>query len=370
MTRLLPIAIVATLACLPAIASADLPATLKGQLWSTLTLGDDQAPDYARHEELIGYIPTISLGRELAGGALIDLEWAYRAGWATTGNDSTVSSGSHHRLWARYSGPSLELRLGLQKIAFGPGRVLRPLAWFDTIDPKDPTNQTDGVEAFRARWFPTGDLALWGWLVSDGDMAEVSPGGRLELSLPWADLGFTLHSNRTTGLGQIGLLPAVLEAPEWRLGWDLRMDWGIGFWTEGMLAYPVEPATMGPEYQHVLMLGGDYTFALGNGLYVMAEHLWLRPLRWPLTNQGQISALLASVPLGIMDQLMAIVQIDWESRRAFNYLRWARAWDAISLNVMLQANPRRKSFDLPLESLPTGLAGFGAGLQIMVVYNH
>ncbi|MEE9466473.1 MAG: hypothetical protein V3W14_12970 [Candidatus Neomarinimicrobiota bacterium] len=370
MTRFLPTVFITALVYLPVIASADLPATLKGQLWTNLTIGDNPAPDYARHEELVGYIPTFSLARELPGGALIDLEWAYRAGWATTGNDSTITSGSHHRLWARYSGESLELRLGLQKIAFGPGLVLRPLAWFDTIDPKDPTNQTDGVEAFRARWFATDNLALWGWLVSDGDMDEVSPGGRIELSHPLADLGFTWHWNRTTGFGQLGMLPARLESPEWRLGWDLRFDRSIGFWTEGVLAYPVEPATVGPAYQHVLMLGGDYTFALGNGLYVMVEHLSLRPLRWPLSNQGQVSALLASMPLGIMDQLMVIVQIDWESRQAFNYLRWARAWDTISLNVMLQANPRRKSFDWPPESLPTGLAGFGAGLQIMVVYNH
>ena len=38
------------------------------------------------------------------------------------------------------------VRLGLQKIIFGPTQILRPLSWFDSFDIKNPTNETNGVE--------------------------------------------------------------------------------------------------------------------------------------------------------------------------------------------------------------------------------
>jgi hypothetical protein len=58
-----------------------------------------------------------------------------------------------YRLWARYSTSQLEIRAGLQKINFGSANILRPLMWFDQMDPRDPLQLTDGVWGILGRYY-------------------------------------------------------------------------------------------------------------------------------------------------------------------------------------------------------------------------
>ncbi len=364
-------AFLAGLLLLPVTAWAGQPFRLQGQLWGGITGGDDPAPGYRQHTELVGYIPTLSLARELPSDNLIDLEWAYRAGWATTGLDTTGSTttfGRHHRLWARYSSPALEVRLGLQKIAFGPAQILRPLAWFDNIDPEDPTNQTDGVNALRLRFFPTANLALWTWIVISDQWEYYSPGIRLEATLPLGELGLTWYDQRQAGFHSLGQMPV---APLWghdrRLGLDLRYDGVIGLWTEGFLVLPSE-SPQNPGRQKFILLGGDYTLSIGNGLYIMMEQLWLPASNDSAAGGQQLAAFLASWSMGMFDQLMVILYRDWDNSRTYSYFRWARLYDHISLNIMLSLNPRRSDYGINI--LDPNLAGFGTSLNFMVVYNH
>ena len=139
------------------------PFTLKGQFWGSVLHGDDPPVGRSSFETTLGYIPTLSLSRNLHNDRFVDLEWGYRTGKVYAGDYTINNIEEPYRLWLRYSSEQIEARLGLQKIAFGPAMVLRSLAWFDTIDPKDPTGQTDAVEAFRLRLFPTSSLALWLW---------------------------------------------------------------------------------------------------------------------------------------------------------------------------------------------------------------
>ncbi|MCH8837232.1 MAG: hypothetical protein IIA60_05435 [Candidatus Marinimicrobia bacterium] len=369
--NLRPCALLAGLLWLPVATWAGQPLRLQGQLWATITGGDDPAPGFRPHAELVGYIPTLSLARELPRGRLIDLEWAYRAGWAATGLDSTGSTttfGRHHRLWARYSSPALEARFGLQKIAFGPGRILRPLAWFDNIDPEDPTNQTDGVNALRLRFFPSANLALWSWVVISDQWQYYSPGVRLEAALPLGEVGLTWYDQRQSGFHSLGQMPV---APLWghnrRLALDLRYDGLIGLWTESFLVLP-RAAPQNPGRQLFIMLGGDYTFGIGNGLYIMLEQLWLPAADDDPSGGQQLAALLASWPLGSFDQLMVILYHDWDSSRTYSYFRWARVYDRTSFNIMVSRNPRRS--DYGNQFLDPNLAGFGTSLNFMLVYNH
>jgi len=53
-----------------------------------------------------------------------------------------------YRAWIRFSSDQLELRIGLQKLNFGSASILRPLMWFDQMDPRDPLQLTDGLWAF------------------------------------------------------------------------------------------------------------------------------------------------------------------------------------------------------------------------------
>ena len=155
--------------------------SLKGQFWGSVIHGDDPPVGRSSFETTLGYIPMLSLARNLSDDRFVDLEWGYRMGKVYAGDYAINNTEESYRLWLRYSSDQIEARLGLQKIAFGPAMVLRSLAWFDTIDPKDPTGQTDAVEAFRLRVFPTSSLALWLWSINN-DQDTLSYGGRAELS--------------------------------------------------------------------------------------------------------------------------------------------------------------------------------------------
>ena len=119
--------------------------SIKGQFeFGTLTSND--IPDgWRSYESFIGYIPTLSMGKEISSNQLLDAEWAYHLKRYYAEDSLFNYHETNHRLWIRYSNEKIEARLGLQKIVFGPTQILRPLSWFDTFDITNPTGQTDGV---------------------------------------------------------------------------------------------------------------------------------------------------------------------------------------------------------------------------------
>ena len=68
-----------------------------------------------------------------------------------------------YRMWARFSGRQFELRAGLQKINFGSATMLRPLMWFDQMDPRDPLQLTDGVWGLLGRYYFLNNANIWLW---------------------------------------------------------------------------------------------------------------------------------------------------------------------------------------------------------------
>ena len=256
---------------------------LKGQLWGSVTRGNDPAPGRENVEETVGYIPTFSLARQLGPMSVLDLEAAYSLGAVLDGalkdgEDDIDRYGKLYRLWGRYATPEFELRLGLQKIAFGPGMVLRPLMWFDTFDLKDPTGQTEGVGALRLKWYPWPNLALWGWAIRPDHPDEASAGGRAEYTFGPGEVALTYHYQQRTDLDFAGrqLLPS--DEAENRLALDTRLDWKIGLWSEVMIAQATKKSLWDGEKNKLqqVMVGGDYTLPWGDGVYVMLEHLWSR----------------------------------------------------------------------------------------------
>jgi len=260
---------------------------LKGQLWGSITYGDDPASGRENVEETIGYIPTLSLGRQFGPLSVLDLEAAYQLGAVLDGaleegEDDIDRYGKLYRFWGRLATENLELRLGLQKIAFGPGMVLRPLMWFDTLDLRDPTGQTEGVGALRLKWYPWPNLALWSWVVRPDYTEYASPGGRIEYTLGASEFGLTYHYNKYNLLDDshpdFASRPLLaLDSAEHRLAIDTRLDWKVGLWSEVVFAQATEKFMDGVKNDLLqVMVGGDYTFPWRNGVYVMVEHLWSR----------------------------------------------------------------------------------------------
>lgn len=90
-----------------------------------------------------------------------------------------------------------------------------------------------------------------------------------------------------------------------------------------------------------------------------------------MLREEQFTLMMASIPIGFMNQVMGLVQYDWENERLYNFLMWQRTYDMFSLHLIFYANPKR--VDYPIEyqlRLPETLAGFGRGAQFMIVYNH
>ena len=81
-------------------------------------------------------------------------------------------------------------------------------------------------------------------------------------------------------------------------------------------------------------------------------------------------ALMASLPLGMVHQLMFITQMNLKVGRDYHYLKWNSTYDHYSVNFILSFNPKRSTYNTYGELLPKSLAGFGTGFQLMFIYNH
>jgi len=159
-----------------------------GQLAVNINALNDPADGHSNIDQTIGYIPTLSYYPKNNWAKGFDFELAYNSqsqfdGFLGTGDMSSNTNVDLHRLWGRYSSDRIELRYGLQKIAFGPGLILRPLMWFDTIDQKDPTGQTEAVTAVRLRYFGNYEIIYWGWVIHPENADLRAPGGRVEFPI-------------------------------------------------------------------------------------------------------------------------------------------------------------------------------------------
>ncbi|MGB9906043.1 MAG: hypothetical protein ACPLRR_01495 [Candidatus Saccharicenans sp.] len=65
----------------------------------------------------------------------------------------------------KYASNRFEARLGLQKISFGSAALIRPLMWFDRLDPRDPIQLTDGVYGLLLRTYISTRTNLWFWVL-------------------------------------------------------------------------------------------------------------------------------------------------------------------------------------------------------------
>ena len=268
-----------------------------------------------------------------------------------------------HRFWARYSSNKLEVRLGLQKIVFGPSQVLRSLSWFDTIDLKDPTGQTDGVEAFRLKWFPSNAVSLWSWAIMN-DEDTLSYGGRGELSTSLGEWGLTYHQDPSHSVQMIGQSNIPVLGSHNRLAIDYRYDGVIGLWNESAM---IKSDNLELD---MITVGADYTLPIANGILVMSESMHISIKETNSTSSQTFTAFMVNVPIGLGHHAMFISQLDWDNNLNYNYLRWSSTYDHYSLNFILSINPQREDYNVPAEFLPQTLAEFGTGIQFMFIYNH
>jgi hypothetical protein len=330
-------------------------------------------------------VPELFASYPLSGSATFDLEGSIDArsttrfekiDWSTT--DAEVD---FYRLWARYNASQFELRLGLQKISFGAATLFRPLMWFDTIDPRDPLQITDGVWGGLARYYFVNNANIWFWTLignndpkgwelipSVSDKAEI--GGRIQVPVPRGEVGASYH-HRTADLGGVEPVPPPgvdTDVPEDRVGIDTKVDLTIGLWAEGALIR--QDSDLVPEpYQQFVTCGIDYTFGIGDGLTVLAEHFFVGTGKdaFDSSEISNVTGMSVNYPWGLVDDIGLIVYYDHDSSDLNSFFDWRRTYDRWTFHLIAFANPETIAY--PVNADRESLIA-GNGFQFLAVFNH
>lgn len=329
------------------------------------------------------YIPQANFEINPSGEGLIDFEASANiyGSMALDPFDAAEFDGKikPYRLWARYSTHQLELRAGLQKINFGSASLLRPLMWFDQVDPRDPLKLTDGVWGVLGRYYFLNNANVWLWGLMGNDNRkgwEILPskksipefGGRVQLPVPRGEAAFSFHRRTADASRIVPMDPNSNEIPENRFGFDTKLDLVVGFWLEGAWINKRENVGVFTN-QEMLNAGMDYTFGIGNGLTVVFEQLLALYDEKPFGTEQQLSfsTLNVSYPLGLFDDLSLIFYYDWTNNSAYNFINWQKQFNKITLFVMGYVNP--KNYSIPTQGMGENIFA-GSGIQLMIVFNH
>ena len=321
------------------------------------------------------YIPRADITHDVTADSTLDMELSLNSlavsGSGPYEDDTEVKL---YRANLRYATEQTETRLGLQKINFGPARILRSLKWFDLLDPTDPIQFTEGVYSLRFRYDSLNNANFWLWGLYDNDEIKgyevfptspnsVETGGRFQYPLLYGEMAATFHTRKADG--SRFMIPDFREN---RFALDGRWDIGIGIWFESVFQHQ-KTEFVPYEWTKRITLGMDYTFDIGNGLYTLIEHMAAgfskRLSGWK--DDAHLSAIYVSYPVGIMDSLKAIGYYSWDQEQVYQYMNWSRTYDNITLSFSLFYYPEPKG-DHPnlFHDVMTG----ERGAQFMVILNH
>jgi len=146
--------------------------------------------------------------------------------------------------------PRFDLTVGKQRISWGSSYIWAPLDAFNRINFIEPKGEREGVNAVRA-YIPLGTLSgASAVFAPESNFSESRKGLRISSNVSGVDVGLSF----------------IASGKEWLSGVDLRGDMEIGWWCE------LVGLRRGDSGSFKGVLGGDYTFDIGNGLYVLSEY--------------------------------------------------------------------------------------------------
>ena len=295
--------------------------------------------------------------------------------------DTSHSNGgiNLYRLWARYTGKQIEVRAGLQKINFGSATLLRPLQWFDDIDPTDPLQFSNGVYGILGRVYFLNNANIWLWILAGNknprgfELIPNNPdipefGGRLQLPVQKGEVAVTYH-HRTADSREAPGIPACEKIPENKYAVDAKWDIGIGLWFEA--SWIQKSRNIGAlTNQSMLTAGADYTLGIGNGLNIGAEHLFISTdsTAFAFDNNLHVSAFMLTYPLGLFDRISGYLFYLWQNDGTLSFMiNYQHSFSRFSLFVMPYYTPKMEQ-NLFTHRYNQSLTG--PGIRIMAVFNH
>ncbi|MFZ1807291.1 MAG: hypothetical protein WAU36_08720 [Cyclobacteriaceae bacterium] len=293
---------------------------------------------------------------------------------------STKTDGSiePYRLWARYTSKQFELRIGLQKIDFGSATLLRPLQWFNQIDPRDPLQLTNGVYGALGRYYFLNNANIWLWSLYGNEKTRgldaiktfdrrPEYGGRIQHPVPKGEVAISYH-HRTADASEVTGIPTLNKIPEDRYGLDGKWDIGIGTWFEASYIHKTQDVGIFTN-QTLLNIGLDYTFGIGSGLNVVLEHLLtgFDQNTIAFTNKSNTTATMISYPLGLFDNLSTVCVYNWDANNFSITLNYQHHFKKMTGYVMAYYNPAQQQGIQENDLVDTVS---GPGIRLMMVYNH
>ncbi len=360
----------------------DVELILKNQVntWSTVNFQNPLFYQFGGR-----YIPELSIGKPFKKEQLFDVEISANAytsfdfqGWNHLNTSAKINP---YRAWVRYSNNKLEIRAGLQKINFGSASLLRPLMWFDQIDPRDPLQLTDGVYALLGKYYFKNNANLWLWFLIGNDnpkgwdllpsmVDKPEYGGRIQLPISAGEAAFSFH-HRTADYSMLNpdttFIGSIPKAED-KIALDGKWDIGVGIWYEIVLKNNGLNNEYTNTWEDYINIGIDYTFGLGNGLNVIGEFFRLNSsgILFGKGKRAHFSAVSASYPTGMIGHLNIIMFMNWDNFEWYRFINFQQTYDNLTLNFMAFWNPDNYN----LYNLSTERTLYaGKGIQILAVWN-
>ena len=285
-----------------------------------------------------------------------------------------------YRIYARFTGKRYEARIGLQKIDFGSAMILRPLQWFNEIDPRDPLQLTNGVYAALGRYYFLNNANIWVWgligNVNTRGFDVIRPnssipefGGRFQYPVPKGEVAISYH-HRYADASEIPQYATQNSIPENRIGLDGKWDAGVGLWFE--TSYIKKQQNVGElTNQTLITVGTDYTLGIGSGLMVVFEHMLLGfdENHLGFATHVNTSALSFSYPIGFFDDLSIFSTYSWEFETASFFVNYQHDFKKITTYLMAYYTPKT-SLGFVYNENDFVNTFTGPGLRLMLVYNH
>ncbi len=220
----------------------DLRGSLRGRLTAfSPIIGDDYNLELRARPELTLYLKDrLSANLALRG----------QRNWGT--GEESLGSGDFEldRAFLDLELGDWDLRIGRQAINFGQALIWNPVDLVDSNSPLDFDVVKQGIEAVRASWALSPTAGVQGLLA-------FPDGGTLAL----------VRGEMLAGSADLGLLAAAdARTDELVLGFDVKGDWGVGYWVEG--AY--HDLEEGEDFLQVVA-GFDYSFAVQDQLYLALQ---------------------------------------------------------------------------------------------------
>ncbi len=328
------------------------------------------------------YLPELNYGYTFENKSMIDFEISANIYGSVLAHpfDSAKTNGdiNPYRVWGRYTGKQYEVRVGLQKIDFGTAMMLRPLQWFDEIDPRDPLQFTTGVYGALGRYYFLNNANIWAWVLygnenprgfellkNNTDIPEF--GGRFQYPVPKGELAATYH-HRNASSEDLAGFTHYDNIPENRYGLDGKWDVGVGVWFEAVHIHKAKDVGILTN-QSYLTLGVDYTFGIGSGLNVTVENMLsiYDKKAFAFDNSSNVTATSFSYPIGFFDNISTMLYYSWESDDFSFFLNYEHQFKKLTGYVMAYYNPETQP---GIGSTQIENSFTGPGIRLMLVYNY